>query len=283
MQQACRVKIQNLYPRLTPVEKKVADSILIDPSQVIRLTIGELAAKAGVAPSGVVRFCQRVGYAGFMQLKVDLMSQPEAPRDIILPAVHPDDTTETVLEKVFQSSVQTLSDTLALIDRIAFSRAVDLLSAAGRIDFYGVGTSATIATDAYFRLMRIGFPATCAIDPLIMRVAASGLSAGQAAVGISHSGQTQETIDAVRLARSRGAATIVITSHPDSPICQFADIALYVFSEENRYPIEAVSARIAHIAVLDALCVALSLRHDERTSEHVRMMNQLFAGLRGQV
>lgn len=281
MNPACQAKIQNIYARLTPVEQKIADFVLLDPGRVVGMTVGELAASVQVAPSGVIRFCQHIGYEGFTQMKVDLLSQTETPRDIILPAVQPDDSTEAVFEKVFNSSIRTLTDTLALMDRAAIRQATDLLHRASRIEFYGVGTSATIAMDAYFRLMRIGYPAFCATDPLIMRIAAGSLGSGQVAVGISHSGYTQETIDAIRIARSHGAATLVITSHLDSPICEHADIALCVFSDENRYPIEAVSARIAHIAVLDALCVALSLRNYDRTVEHVHRMNALFDSLRG--
>ncbi len=281
MNLACQAKIRNIYDRLTPVEQKVADLILLDPGRIVSLTVSDLAAQANVASSGVIRFCQRLGYAGFTQLKIDLLGSPESPRDFILPAVQPDDSTEAVFDKVFQSSVRALSDTLALLDRAKVREAVSLLQQASRIEFYGVGTSATIAMDAYFRLMRIGYPAFCATDPLIMRIAAGSLGSGQVAVGISHSGYTQETIDAIRIARSHGAATLVITSHLDSPICEHADIALCVFSDENRYPIEAVSARIAHIAVLDALCVALSLRNYDRTVEHVHRMNALFDSLRG--
>ena len=81
--------------------------------------------------------------------------------------------------------------------------------------------------------------------------------------------------------RKAGADTIAITSYNNSPICRYADVVLAIYSDEARYPIEAVSARIAHIAVLDAICVALSLEQTyQRTMEHVKSMNLLFKDLR---
>lgn len=281
MDQTCLARIQNAYPRLTKVERLIADQVLAHHTQVVEMSIGDLAKAAGVAPSGIIRFCRKLGYQGFTQLKINLAGQTEPMLDLIMPAVGPDDDTRMVFNKVFQSSIKTLRDTLAMMDPAVIEQAVEMLQQAERIVFYGVGTSATIAMDAYYRLMRIGYPAWCSTDSQIMRIAAAGMGPGQVAVGISHSGRTAETIEAVRSARAKGAGTLVITSHLDSPICQHADILLCIYSDESRYPIEAVSARIAHIAVLDALCVALALKHYDRTIEHVRVMNRLFDSLRG--
>ncbi len=280
MEPSCAVRIQQHYSQLSPLERKIGDYILSHPRQVVEMSVQELAAAAGAAPSGVIRFCKRLGYRGYTQLKISLAGRQPAPEDMILPAVFPDDGTSQVFDKVFTSSMKTLKDTMEIMDRSSLQKAAELLHQAETIVFFGVGTSSTIAMDAYYRLMRIGYPAVCATDSYIMRTAASGLGPGDAAVGISHSGRTIETRDALKIARSKGAGTIVITSRPGSPVAAQGDLVLCVYSDEVRYPIEAVTARIAHIAVLDALCVALSLMEYDRTVEHIREMNRLFEDLR---
>lgn len=109
-----------------------------------------------------------------------------------------------------------------------------------------------------------------------MRVAASQLGADDVAVALSHCGKTTDTVETLRLARQAGAHTIALTSYADSPICAYADEALVVYSDEILYPMEAVSARIAHIAVLDALCVCLAARDYDAGLEHSRMLQDLF-------
>lgn len=276
-QQPCLTLIQNLRPRMTEVERKVADCILADSARVVHMTASQLAARAGVAPSGVIRFCKSLGYAGFSDLKISLARTPEPGENRLLPAVEPTDGTDEILEKVFGSSVNTLRDTLAMFDRAGFAQAVDWMHDAARIEFYGVGTSSTIAADAYYRIMRIGYPAFYATDSSIMRTSASALREGMVAVGISHCGATIDTIEALRLAKKGGATTIALTSCQDSPITRCADLTLTVYSDEARYAVEAVSARIAHIAVLDAICVALSMREYERTKRRLETLSSLLA------
>lgn len=279
-EQICLSLIQNMRPRMTEVEKKAADYILGNSEKVLYMTASQLAKEAGVAASGVIRLCKTLGYSGFSELKISLARRPEPVENHLLPAVGPDDDTAAIFEKVFASSIKTLRDTLAMMDRSTIDRAVTLLHDADRIEFYGIGTSSTIAEDAYFRIMRIGYPAYCATDGSIMRISASTLDHRCVAVGISHSGRTIETTEALRIARSHGASTIVITSHKDSPITRQADVVLNVFSDEARYPTEAVSARIAHIALLDALCVTLSVREYDRTARCMEFMNDYFRQIR---
>lgn len=55
-----------------------------------------------------------------------------------------------------------------MLDRDELAKAADALLEAERIEFYGVGTSAPIATDAYYRFMRIGLPVYAATDPSML-------------------------------------------------------------------------------------------------------------------
>lgn len=272
MEPSILVLLKNKYSLLSEVEKKAADYLLEHPAQVPEMTIGEVAAAAGVAPSGIVRLCKGLGFSGFAEVKRNLLKAAPS----IIPRVTPDDSTGQIVQEVFQSGIRSLQDTYGMLDLSVVQRAADLLDSARSIHFFGVGTSATIAQDAYYRFMRIGYPAHSEVDSHIMQIAAAGLRAGDAAVAVSHCGATIDTLDALRTAKEQGASTLAITSAQDSPISRYADLTIVVYSDEIRYPMEAVSARIAHIAVLDALCVVLSMRHPERTAHHLQQMNRLF-------
>ena len=52
---------------------------------------------------------------------------------------------------------------------------------------------------------------------------------------------------------------ITITSFTDSLLYQESDIAATVFADEATYPVEAVSARVAHICRVDSLAMPLGL------------------------
>ncbi len=276
----CLVKIGNLMPNMLETEQKIAQTILSDPDTAVRLPVKELAKRAGVAESSIVRFCQRVGYKGFRELKIDLARSTAYPEEIPLGEINQYDAPGDVVKKVFSSSCKALEDTVSMLDLDAFEQACEAISSAHRIEFYGVGTSAQIAVDAYYRFMRVGFPAFFAVDPHIMRISAAQLGKKDLAIAISHTGRTKDTIKALETAKKAGAVTMCITSYLQSPITQLADICLVTTTAETQYLREAVSSRIAQIALLDALYTMVSIRRYHKSLKHLHTMKELLEEVR---
>jgi DNA-binding MurR/RpiR family transcriptional regulator len=152
--------------------------------------------------------------------------------------------------------------------------------AARHIEFYGVGSSAPIAMDAYYRFMRIGFKAYAATDPHVSRISASMLDSGCVAVGISHTGRTKDTVRDLEIAREKGAKIICITSYQDSPIARLADVKLITSTSETKFMKEAISSRIAQIVLLDSLYTCLALRKYESVIDNIENMNEILNEMR---
>lgn len=279
--QPCLTIVQNKYSSLTTVEKRIAEYVLEHPSEVIESSTKVLAEKTGVAASAINRFCKSLEYEGFTDFKLSLaLELGNQNKEEIICAVSQDDSVPNIFDKVFQSSIRTLQDTRAMLDENQLQEIVKILDDAKQIFFFGIGTSSTIAVDAQYRFMQLGYKVSVFSDALYMRVAAMNVGSGDVAVGISHSGATRETIETMRIAKEQGATTIAITSYQDSPICQYADQSIVVYSDDRNYPVEAVSARMAHICLLDALMVALTVRHYDQAQEHLRKRNQALREIR---
>jgi RpiR family carbohydrate utilization transcriptional regulator len=58
-------RIERVEARLSPAERQVAAAVQQDYEAATRLTIAELAEKAGVSQPSVTRFCRSVGCASF--------------------------------------------------------------------------------------------------------------------------------------------------------------------------------------------------------------------------
>lgn len=276
----CLAAIRNQYKMLPRIERQIADYVLGNSEQVLEMNVAELAAVAGAAGSAVIRFCKRLGYTGFSQFRMAL-AQELAVRPAV-PATSPgtEESLTDVAQKVFASGVRTLQNTAAMLEQSQMEPLIEMLSHAERICIFGVGTSASIAEDAQYRFLQLGYPSSCYTDILFMPVAALNMKKGEAAIGISHSGRTEATLEAVRLAKEQGAFSVAITSYRASPLAQTSDYALVAYADDITYPVEAVSARLAHLCLMDVLTVALALRGGAETAERLASKNRILEHIR---
>ncbi len=128
--------------------------------------------------------------------------------------------------------------------------------------------------------MLLGLQAHGFTDIAAMRLSTMNLQPGDAVFGISHSGRTAATVDALTLSKEAGAETVCLTSYPASPITMVSDHILTVYCDETRYPIEAVSARIAQTGVIDALVAAISVRRYEEATKRSEQIHDLMEDIR---
>lgn len=273
--------IHNRYESLTETEKRIADAVLEAPEEAVKLTAKELAARCGTVPSAVIRFCKSVGAQGFSEFKLRLSAElgSKTGSANLLP-IGENDSPREVFGKVFASGVRTLEDTLAMIDYSQAEQIVGLLRQAKRIVFFGVGTSSVIAVDAQYRFAQLGLATAACTDILFMNVTAANLGPGEVAVGISHSGSTRATVDALRRAKKAGAATVAITSFCQSCLARESDLRIIAFSDDKNYPVEAVSARIAHMCILDALMMSLAAQDYSALRQHLSERNEILKQMR---
>lgn len=273
--------IKNNYINLTVTERIVADYILQNRSEVIHMPIDTFAENAGVVKSAIIRCCKSLGYEGYSDMKIALAMEISKNKKLNYnPYIDRSDDSVTILDKIFSAHVKALHDTAEKINRVNFQSAVDLLDTANVIYIYAIGTSSVIASEFQYRLMQIGKIAICVSDIPSMKVSTLNIKEGDVAIGISHTGRTIVTIDALQLARKKGAKTFCITSYPGSEITRNVDYAIEVYSDEIDYPMEAISSRVAHLSVIDAITTAVSAKNYEVAQERAEKTHSLIETIR---
>ncbi len=263
-------RIRTRYQTLGPSARAIADFVLEQPDSIIRMSVTELADATGASEGSVINFCQLLGASGFQQLKLSLAQDLVQPVQFIHEDLARDDDVDTVCRKMFHSGVQALRDTLSVLDPRSVAQAVDIMRNAKRIEVYGIGSSAPIAEDANYRMLRIGLESKAVTDSHVQAISASRTGPDVAVLTISHSGATHETVAATKLAKEAGAKTIVITNFARSPVQAFADVKLFTMARETRFRTEAMTSRIAQLCVLDALIAALALDDYDRATDVLR-------------
>ncbi|MBN8995030.1 MAG: MurR/RpiR family transcriptional regulator [Rhizobiales bacterium] len=254
-------RIAVIRPGLPPTAGRIADFIAEHAAEVVHMSVTDLAEAAGASEGSVVAFCQQIGARGFQHLKIALARDLVQPVQFIHEDLTPEDDAGIVIEKIFASNMQALRDTMKVLKVEEMKRAVELVLKAERVEVYGIGSAAPIAEDANYRLLRIGIRSKAVLDSHVQAISAALADRNVAVITVSHSGSTHETFAATRLAKEAGASTIVITNYGKSPIQAYADVILQTMAKETGFRTEAMTSRIAQLAIVDALISCIALRN----------------------
>ena len=271
------LNLRSAYPTLSPAERKVADVVSNEPSRVVYLSVAELARQAEVSEAMVIKFCKRLGYKGFQEFKIllaqDLVTKPEP----IYGEIDPDDDLDIVKEKIFQSNIAALQDTVRVLSTDVMRAAIEAFGQANEIHFYGIGASGLVALDAEQKFSRIGLRVNAFNDAHMQLTRATLLKPGDVAVGLSYSGETPEIKEALEVASRAKALTIAITNYSTSSVARVADLVLLTASQENIFRCGAISSRIAQLSAIDTLFIGVALVDFDQSVESIEKTGETLA------
>ncbi|NWG25431.1 MAG: MurR/RpiR family transcriptional regulator [Pseudorhodoplanes sp.] len=262
---------------LPPAARRIATAIITAPDRVLAMSVAELAGKASASEGSVVQLCQSIGARGFQELKIALAKEIAVARELLHEDIVKTDDIPSAIGKIMASNSMAIEETQKVLDPAEVGKAVNAMLRAKRIEIYGIGTAAPIAQDAAYRFMRLGLPTACVVDSHAQAVSASFAGRETTTLTISHSGRTVETLASTRNAKLSGATTIVITNFGRSPLLDHADIVLHTAAQETRYRMEAMSSRIAQLAVIDALYASIALKRWEPSLKAIDTAHRIIA------
>jgi len=250
--------IESHLAQLRPSEKKVAELVLARPDDVIHMRIVDLAAAAQVSEPTVVRFCRAIGCVGYQNFKLALAQSAAQGSPLQAFSIEEQDTARDYSNKVIDSTLNTLNRVRDSLDLDAIEVAVDALSNARRVEFYGFGASGPVAIDAQHKFFRLQIPSAAYSDPHIQAMSAMSLHSGDVVVAISQSGQSRSLLEAMDYVREAGALIIGLAPAA-TPVLERSSIAIPINVDED--PADSYTplpSRIAHMAVIDILAVGVS-------------------------
>ena len=270
-------RIRSLLPGMAPAERRVGDAVLAEPSVVVGRTITELAEACSTSETTVIRFCRTVGFRGYPELRLTLAT--ELGRDAARGDAHRElgadigkaDSLRDVVAKIGYADARGVEDTMAQLDLDALAKVVDAVATAGRINLFGIGASGFAANDLQRKLYRIGRNAFCFTDPHDALVAAALLRPGDVEIGLTHTGTTAETVNVLREARRHDAVTVAITNAGTAPAAVAADHVLTTAARETTFRSGAMASRIAQLAIVDCIFVAVAQRTYDDTLDALRL------------
>lgn len=245
------LNIKSNYERLSKSEKRIADFLIENPESILELYITELAASCGVSEATVVRFAKKIGFEGYQQLKIAIAQEHHT--GPLNENITSSDTPYDIFTKICDDIYCSLEKTKKRLDAEAIAQCCDAILSSDDIVLLGLGNSAPIANDAAHKMLRLGLRAHPYTDNHMQVIAAGQATKKTVVIGISHSGESTDILEAMAAAKQNGAFTVAITNYGKSSIESVSDAVLHTLSDETNYRVLGLNSRIAQLAIIDAI------------------------------
>lgn len=265
--------IQSQLEHLSKSERKVAETILAAPQAAIHLSIAALAGESGVSEPTVNRFCRRMETKGFPDFKLQLAQSLANGTPYVSRNVNEDDSVDAYTGKIFESAMACLDLVHQSLDLLAINRAVDLLTQAKKIAFFGLGSSAAVAHDAMNKFFRFNVPVIYSDDSVLQRMSCMNSSDGDVVVLISHSGRTKHMVELAQIARENDAMVIALTGE-GTPLAQEATLPIFINVPEDTDVYMPMNSRLAQLTVVDVLATGFTLRRGPKFRDNLKRVKE---------
>lgn len=265
-------EVRSKYKELRPSEQKAADTILNGDREIADWTIEEFADYAGISQPTIIRFAKAMGLKGYRELKNKIVEEyakkslPSNAESILDYPIKKDDRLIELPAKVIMTNIRHLEEALKSISTYELVKAVYALEKAENISVYAVENSSCTAEDFAAKMTYIGKQVYFNKDGYMQKVNAKNLTSKDVAIGISYTGKSKHTVEALKYAKDSGALTISITNFEQTIINKYADIILCTGNAQYMYG-NAVFSRGAQTSVVDMLYLGVFLTNYDYYAE----------------
>ncbi len=155
-----------------------------------------------------------------------------------------------------------------------FDRVVEMIvSCTGRVVWTGMGKSGIICRKIAATMRSTGTPALFLHPAEAIHGDLGMVVQGDLVVAVSQSGTTEEILDLLEILRRIGVTLIAVTSNPDSPLADAADLHLDLGVRREACPLDLAptASTTASLALGDALAMAVSVKKGFREEDFARL------------
>lgn len=276
MSENFQARIENIYGSLSKGHKKIADYIKANYEKASFMTAASLGKAVGVSESTVVRFASNIGFEGYPELQKYLQEMVKSH----LTSVQRMDVAasrlggEDFIDKAFMSDIDMIKATRESISREAFIKSAEAINNAKKIYILGVRSSAALASFAAFYLrflyenvVLIDTSASSELFEQMFRIGSDDVC-----IAISFPRYSNQTVNALSFAQSRGATIISITDGEMSPIAPFATHLLVAKSNMLSF----VDSLVAPLSVINALVAASAREKREDVYKDFKALEEIW-------
>ncbi len=267
-------RISEQYDKMSKSHKAIANFISGHYDQAVFMTAAKLGETLGISESTVVRFADRVGYAGYPEFQHALEECVQGKLSSIqkMDAKYGRSTQSEVLTSVITADIEKLQHTIEHLDPAAFESAVENILAADNIYIMGLRSNEPLAEFLHFYLNMIRggvvLLKTTSVSETFEQMIR--INEKDCFIGISFPRYSMRTLKAMEFASDRNAKVIAVTDSTHSPMGLYSSCNLLARSDM----VSIVDSLVAPLSVINALVVALCLRCPQEVRRNLEMLEE---------
>jgi DNA-binding MurR/RpiR family transcriptional regulator len=275
-QSALVAKIFASLPQLSKKHREIARFVLDNPDAVAFASASEVGEKTGTSAATVVRFCQALGFEGYIQFQKSMRERMSLWRVAIQrleERMAQRIAEKDLLTRVLATDIHNIERTAILANGDRFQAAAEDIRRARQVLIVGSGLAAVLVEYLVYSLQRVDVPTrsvTGGEEPLAMALAF--IQPDDVVIGISFRRNPRYTIKALEHARTVGARSIGVADSELSPLLPLADYSFQVIIDN---PSNSPSP-VAAVSLLNALIVILSLTAPEQTAYSLQKIDATY-------
>ncbi|HHA8873333.1 TPA: MurR/RpiR family transcriptional regulator, partial [Streptococcus pneumoniae] len=228
----------------------MADYILVRDSEIVYETSSEIVSKVKVGEGTLNRFCKKIGYSGFQELKLKMTKD-------ILELESQKMSSDTFIDEIKNNYLSIVESTRKLIDGRQIELAIKLIREANQILIIGVGSSGNAAREFESSLLRIGIISKTVIDTHFQLMHTALLKDNDLIIAFSLSGSTKEVEETLLNAKRKNVKIISITNYSSRNIAKLSDCVLLTSKKESYLEGGSLMAKASQLFIIDVICTRL--------------------------
>ena len=247
------LNIKSQMQQMNPAQTRIARYILENPDRVEGLSIGNFAKESKVSEATISRFVKFLGCANYREFQAEMVKSNILNHERIRGYAGVDNMNDVyqISQKIFDTNIQCLVDTLSILDCKAIEKIADLIVKSRQLWIFAQGRSVVTAGSLKHRLHRLGISCTIYSDSHEQAMAASLMKKGDVVMGISTYGKSRTVLKNLRI-----ASDIMLVSSSN---------------EETCFGFEPSCATVAQMVMLDCVYILITNSMKEEASECFRL------------
>lgn len=273
------LKLREVSNGLSAKERGVAEYIIANKQSLKNMSIQTLAKANDVSTTTILRLCHKLGYQGFSDLKIDLITASGSSKqdNELQEDINLDDSIETVNGKIHLIEKSSIDETHAMMNSEQLAKANELIRNSNKVVIYGAGSSGLVGKELEYQLIKIKKDVSCHLDYSIQFSIVNTLDKHDLLIIISHSGENQDGVKLLTLAQQLGVPSIAITKMGQSRISGLADVLLHTISTESVSRLIPIRSKISQLSVINMLVTNLFIQqYDERLLKQTQTRAERF-------